>query len=86
MTTRSVETVITEREAVWSPCVDGKSLALGDRSGHVRLWDVGSRTVTGTLTAHTDCAASMSFSPDGKKLDTGGWDGTVRLWDLARAD
>ena len=39
-----------------------------------------------TLTGHTDCVLSVTYSPDGKKLASGSYDGTVRIWDVGRGE
>jgi WD domain, G-beta repeat len=63
---------------------DGKTLAIGDVDGTVRLWDVATHQQIGNpLTDSTGGVASMAFSPDGKTLASGNDDGTVRLWDVA---
>jgi WD40 repeat protein len=66
---------------------DGKTLAAGGsaRDNIVRLWDVQTGKLTGTLKGHEDAVVGVRFSPDGKTLaSTGGMDDTtVRYWDLA---
>jgi WD40 repeat protein len=63
---------------------DGKTLASGGEDWTVRLWDVGTRKLTGTLEGHTEKVSSVAFSPDGKLLASAGRDEVVRLWDLAK--
>ena len=46
------------------------------------LWDVASRSKTGTLEGHTSSSGWMSFSPDGRLLATPHGNGTVILWDV----
>jgi RNA polymerase sigma factor (sigma-70 family) len=72
---------------------DGKTLASGDSSNTIRLWDVEARKVTarlvgkkapGQASGHGDVIRSLVFTPDGKTLISVGdhCDGTIRLWDV----
>lgn len=67
---------------VWSMAFsrDGKVLAVGAENGEVKIWDVASRAVRLTLTAHRGQVWSVAFAGDGT-LATAGEDGAVRLWD-----
>ncbi len=64
---------------------DGALLAsaggFGDKT--VKLWDVETRDLIGTLEGHEREVGGVTFSPDGKTLASGSWDGTVKLWDVA---
>ena len=60
---------------------DGSKLASGYEDGTVKLWDVGTRELIGTLEGHANEAFSVAFSPDGTMLASGYGDGTVKLWD-----
>jgi WD40 repeat protein len=68
---------------------DGRRLAVGDRTGHVTLWDGDARRRTGVLTGTADTASrgepgsvtALSFSADGRTLAVGTSAGTLRLWD-----
>jgi serine/threonine protein kinase len=77
---------------------DGSRLASGNIDGTVKLWDVGTRTRTASLT-HADTDRSnpsatvggtkswsvyaVAFSPDSSILASGNGDGTIGLWDVA---
>jgi WD40 repeat protein len=95
---RDVETGKTKRtlEGPWALSTgpfslafapDGKSLAAGGsaRDNIVRLWDVQTGKLTGTLKGHEDAVVGVRFSPDGKTLAStaGQYDTTVRYWEVA---
>jgi WD40 repeat protein len=71
---------------------DGGTLATGDRSGVVRLWDIGtvladSSTAPTILPGSRGPVNAVAFSPDGHYLaagegSSGGQQGTVRLWNM----
>ncbi len=72
---------------------DGKTLAVGDGTNTIRLWDVAARKVTATLVGKKasdqtrgvdDAITGLAFTPDGKTLLSVGdyGDGTVRVWDV----
>ncbi len=62
----------------------GRTLAAGDVSGHVGLWDTatGKRTATLTLTEGSP-VDSVAFSPGGQTLAAGDDIGDIGLWDTA---
>ncbi|MEU4533973.1 caspase family protein [Streptosporangium sp. NPDC023825] len=63
---------------------DGKTLAVSETDGTIRLWDVATHHPIGApLTGHQEVVPSVAFSPDGRTLASAGLDGTVRLWDVA---
>ncbi len=57
----------------------GRWLAVSDRSGRIRLWDVKSGKAAATLSGHSGPVSSISF--DGSRLVSAGDDGTLRFWD-----
>jgi len=62
---------------------DGRTLAAGDFTGTIRLWDVRDRVPLGEpIHAHTNEIWSVAFSPDGQTLASASLDGTVRLWNV----
>jgi WD40 repeat protein/serine/threonine protein kinase len=58
----------------------GRLAAIGERSGRIRLWDLGSRRPRAELTGHTKGVERLTFSPDGSLLASAGGDGLLRLW------
>src|SRR5206468_239395 len=66
---------------VFSP--SGLTVAAGDDSGVVHLYDTGSGTEIATYPADKNAAYDVSFSADGARLATSGADGEARLWDIA---
>jgi WD40 repeat protein/tRNA A-37 threonylcarbamoyl transferase component Bud32 len=66
---------------VFSP--DGKRLLTVEffPANTVRLWDVSSGKLLGTMRGHSNEVRAYTFSPDGKRIATGAWDQTICLWD-----
>jgi len=76
--------------ATFSP--DGGSLATGDSSGLIRIWDLGRFRIRNgikefaavrELHGHEDVVAALAFNSDGTRLASGSEDCTVRVWDVA---
>ncbi|SDT78505.1 AAA family ATPase [Actinoplanes derwentensis] len=64
----------------WSP--DGRTLAVGDHGGPIRLWDTASHRNTAVLNGHGAAPIALEFSPDGRLLISGGVDSQVYVWPL----
>src|SRR5215475_5342849 len=47
---------------------DGKRLASSSNDGSIKLWDVESGKLQGTLTGASSFVLSVAFAPDGKRL------------------
>ncbi|MCI0462730.1 MAG: protein kinase, partial [Gemmataceae bacterium] len=65
---------------------DGKLCASGSRDGTVKLWDVATGKLHGSLLAHSTWVFSIAFSPDGQRLASGGSDSGhahLQLWEVA---
>lgn len=60
---------------------DGKTLAVGNKDGLIRLWNADNGKELGVGGGHQGLVRSLDFSPDGNLLaSTSGHDGTLRLW------
>ena len=62
---------------------DGRLLASGGDDKAIRLWDLASRTLAGTLAGPNGDHVSIAFSPDGKLLASGSTEGSIEIWDVA---
>jgi WD40 repeat protein len=60
----------------------GDIVATGSVGRLVKLWDIKSGDLMGTLEGHDYPVLSLSFSPDGDKLVSGSGDTTLRIWDV----
>jgi WD40 repeat protein len=80
--TKSVftETFGTIHSLAFSP--DGNSLASGDFSGDIRLWNARTHQLQSILKGHTNWVQTVTYSPHRHLLASGSFDCTVRLWDL----
>jgi WD40 repeat protein len=76
--------VLHASKDVWAVAVspDGRHVATGDTSGHVRIWNLRSGAAV-VLNGHTGTIQSLDFSPNGKSLVTASDDETVRIWDAS---
>ena len=67
---------------------DGRTFAIGDHEGRIRLWDA--TTVRPTTAPwdgrHGGVVTAAAISPDGLRLITGGRDGIIRIWDTTAGE
>ncbi len=61
---------------------DGKTVATGDFSGAIRLWDSSSSELIRVLENHQNNLRHLNFSSDGKTLLSSDIWGQIRLWNL----
>jgi WD40 repeat protein len=59
---------------------DGRVAAIGDATGAIRLWELGTGEPIGDVEAHDGRVNGLAFSPDGRHLVSGGSDGSVTVW------
>lgn len=61
---------------------EGKVLASGSQDGDVRLWDVETHELLGTLSAQQKAIKSVAFSPQGGLLASVGEADLIAFWDV----
>src|SRR5262245_5472830 len=70
----------------WSP--DGQTIAAGGSEATsqsiIRLWDVKSQTIAGTLEGHASAVFDLTFAADGSFLISSGAEGVARLWNTTK--
>lgn len=61
---------------------DGRTIAVGDSSGNIYLWNISTTQLLATFEGHIGWVWSVAFSPDGTLLVSGSTDSSVRIWDV----
>ncbi len=82
---RRVARVGDELDAVMTADIDAslRSIAIGDSSKLVKLFDIGSEQPRTVIKKHTDWVTAVAFSPDGKWLASADRAGGLVLWEAA---
>ena len=64
---------------------DGNLLASGGKGDYnLKVWDINSGKVIGTLRGHSDDITAISFNTDGDKIISAGIDGKLIIWDILK--
>jgi WD40 repeat protein len=74
-------TVPGDEHAVFRFLPTGLRLAIGDRSGVVRVWSVDDAREEAAYFGHVGRVTGIGISPDGRTIVSGGATGEVRFWD-----
>ena len=61
---------------------DGARLASADLSGTIKLWQMNTGEIEGTLKGHSTWV-ELAFNPQDKTLISGSFDDTVKVWRLS---
>lgn len=61
---------------------DGKVLVAGEKTGHLKVFDVGSKFMLRDLRGHSGAVHSSTWTSDGLTIISGSDDSTLRRWDL----
>lgn len=61
---------------------DGRTLAIGQANGAIRLWDVASGKEVRPTGGHQGGVTALAVAPDGKTLWSAAGDDSLRQWDL----
>jgi WD40 repeat protein len=70
----------TVTKVAFSP--DTQMVAAASLNGQIKVWDLGTRQVLGTMETKVGAIFSLTFSPDGLMLAVGGGWGDLELWQV----
>lgn len=65
---------------------DGRTVAIGSRSGEVQLYEAATGQLRRRLAGHAGACLAMTFTPDGSRLVTGGADHAALVWAVRLQD
>ena len=80
-----VKTLSEHTDMVWSVALsqDEQKLVSGSEDGTIKVWDLNTGQLNGTIDAQAGAVRSVAISADGTTLVSGHGDGTIKAWDLA---
>jgi WD40 repeat protein len=59
---------------------DGKTLISGSNDKTIKLWNLGTGDLIGTLSEHTNSVNVVAISSDGQRFASGSSDNTIKVW------
>jgi WD40 repeat protein len=59
---------------------DGRIIATGTRDRAVKLWDLATQQLIGTLPVQNTQSQDVAFCPRGLGLASGNYNGTIKVW------
>lgn len=65
---------------------NGKYLAAGSFSGHIRVWQVADGRTLMSFRGHERIVWAIAFSPDSQMLASGGYDCGIKLWEIREGE
>jgi RNA polymerase sigma factor (sigma-70 family) len=64
---------------------DGRTVLTGDDAGTIKLWELLTGKLVGSVTGHRGTVMSVAAAPDGRHVASGGYDKVAYVWDLKPA-
>jgi WD40 repeat protein len=62
---------------------DGQCVVTANHDGTLKLWDLTTWKLLGSVSAHSRSVTSVCFLPDGRRVVSVGWDYAVTMWDTS---